>query len=81
MVEGTGFFGIDDMAFVQEVVIPELVGTKTVNKNARQTIRMVECTLFRKKLPEILISSHLTTTMLWPDSTCLARIEARRPRR
>ena len=38
-------------------------------------------TLFLKKLPEMLISSHLTTTIFWPERICLAMMEASRPRR
>jgi hypothetical protein len=36
-------------------------------------------TLFRKKLPEMLISSQRTTTIFWPLRTCLEIMEARRP--
>jgi hypothetical protein len=38
-------------------------------------------TLFRKKLPEMLISSHLTTVIFWPERICLEIMEASRPRR
>ena len=38
-------------------------------------------TLFRKKLPEMLISSHLTTTIFCPERICFETIEANRPRR
>jgi hypothetical protein len=38
-------------------------------------------TLFLKKLPEMLISSHLTTTIFWPERICFEIMEASRPRR
>ena len=38
-------------------------------------------TLLRKKLPEMFISSHRTTTIFWPLRICFEIIEASRPRR
>ena len=38
-------------------------------------------TLLRKKLPEMLISSHLTTTIFCPERICLAIMDASRPKR
>jgi hypothetical protein len=38
-------------------------------------------TLLRKKLPEMLISSHRTTTIFWPFKICLDIMDASRPRR
>lgn len=35
----------------------------------------------RKNSPEMLRASHLTTTIFWPLSSCLATVLARRPRR
>ena len=35
----------------------------------------------RKKLPEILISSHLTTTIFCPERICFETIDASRPSR
>ena len=37
--------------------------------------------MFRKKLPEMLISSQRTTTIFWPERICFEMIEASRPRR
>ncbi len=59
-MERTGFFGIHNVAFVEKVVVPELVNIcvirgPVINPNPR--------TLLRKKLPEMLISSQRTTTI------------------
>lgn len=43
--------------------------------------RLLKLTLLRKKEPEALMSSQRTTTTFWPLRSCLATIEARRPRR
>lgn len=37
--------------------------------------------LARKNSPEMLIASQRTTTIFWPLRSCLATVEARRPRR
>jgi hypothetical protein len=79
VVEGTRLFRVDDVAFVKEVVVAEL--RKRVYTMSVVSETGYECrrTLFRKKLPEMLISSQRTTTIFWPLRICLEMMEARRP--
>lgn len=78
VVKGARLFGIDNMPLVKEVVVSELKGPFYICSKLYCSQML---TLFRKKLPEILISSHLTTTIFWPERICLDMIEASRPRR
>lgn len=86
-MEGSGLFRVDYVAFVEEVVVPQLVTGKTVQKNVRLLNIQTKSTpnklstLLRKKLPEMLISSQRTTTIFCPFKACLEMIEAKRPRR
>ena len=79
VMEGTRLFGINNMAFVKEIVVTKLSEHKchTNHHNSKKP----SLTLFRKKLPEIFTSSHLTTTIFWPERICFEMIEANRPRR
>ena len=79
VVDRTGPFGVDDMTFMEKVVVAKL--GRNLHKYEVGVTETREHTLFRKKLPEILISSHLTTTIFWPERICLEIIEASRPRR
>jgi len=49
-----------------QVMIMKLV--KNLHKYKVDVTKTRERTLFQKKLPEILISSHLTTTIFWPEN-------------
>ena len=77
VMEGARLFRVDDMAFVKEVVVSELNNCVSRCCTVIQTVRVH--TLLRKKLPEILISSHRTTTIFWPERICLETMEASRP--
>ena len=69
VVEGARLLRVDDMTFVEEVVVAELSrqrdgqrnGQNTVNNESFQSAKTR--TLLRKKLPEMLISSQRTTTI------------------
>ena len=80
VMKRTRFFGVDNMPLVKEIMVTELERTFRI-RNSWQHSYLRTVTLFRKKLPEILISSHLTTIIFWPERICLDTIEARRPRR
>jgi hypothetical protein len=71
------------MTFVKEIMVAELDARDS--RKRRDTMMNVYLltghTLFRKKLPEMLISSHLTTIIFWPERICLEIMEASRPRR
>ncbi len=75
-MERTRLFRVDDMSFVQKVVVSQL---RFVLDSAAFTLP--NFTLFLKKLPEMLISSHRTTTIFWPLRVCLEIMDASRPRR
>ena len=79
VVDRTGPFRVDDMTFMEKVVVTKL--ERNFHKYEVEVTETRERTLFRKKLPEILISSHLTTTIFWPERICFEIIEASRPRR
>lgn len=74
-MERTRLFRVDDVTFVQEVVVSELSHPVSLSCIISREI----LTLFLKKLPDMLISSHLTTTIFWPLRICLDMMEARRP--
>lgn len=76
----TRFLGVDDMALVEEVVVAQLNISVYVSRSLSDLMTW-QNTLLRKKLPEMLISSHLTTTIFWPERICFEIIEANRPRR
>lgn len=76
MMERTRLFRVDDMSFVQKVVVSQLL---FASDSAAFTLP--NFTLFLKKLPEMLISSHRTTTIFWPLRICLEIMDASRPRR
>ena len=74
------------MALVQEIVVPQLFMNEKYAPVAYEELKIQEPrdgkmkqTLFRKKLPLTLISSHRTTTIFWPERACLAIIDASRP--
>ena len=69
------------MAFVEEVVVSKLVVQYNSRSPQLELHLKFPHTLLRKKLPEIFISSHLTTTIFCPERICLEMIEANRPRR
>lgn len=80
VMEGARLFRVDDMALVEEVVVPQL-HTICISKTSNTFTIPVRHALLRKKLPEMLISSQRTTTIFWPDRICLEIMEASRPRR
>jgi hypothetical protein len=80
MMKRTRFLGVDDMALVEEVVVAQLNISVYVSRSLSDLMTW-QNTLLRKKLPEMLISSHLTTTIFWPERICFEIIEANRPRR
>jgi len=49
-----------------QVMIMKLV--RNLRKYKVDVTKTRECTLFRKKVPEILIFSHLMTTIFWPEN-------------
>jgi hypothetical protein len=82
MMKRTGLFWIDNMPLMKKVVVAELEGPARVNEQvANYKLLLKTLTLFRKKLPEMLISSHLTTTIFCPERICFEMIDANRPRR
>lgn len=78
VVEGAGFLGVYNVAFVEKVMVPQLHSYMSAIHRGAYVMMM---TLLRKKLPEMFISSHRTTTIFWPLSICFEIIEASRPRR
>ena len=78
VMEGARLFRVDDVAFVEKIMVTKLKRQLNMKKWEQDNATR---TLFLKKLPEMLISSHLTTTIFWPERICFEIIEASRPRR
>lgn len=81
VVEGARFFRVDNVTFVKEIVVSQLGYTNIIRTGNATDAQLQLSTLLRKKLPEMLISSHRTTTIFWPLRICFEIMEARRPRR
>ena len=80
-MERTAFLWVDQMSFVEESMVTELYSHYTDWHTFASASLNVGLTFMRKKEPDTLINSHLTTTIFWPLSACLAMMEARRPKR
>jgi hypothetical protein len=66
-MERTGFFRVDYVTFMKKIMISKLAQNGSISDNNSIDTNSTFCrdlsTLLRKKLPEMLISSHRTTTI------------------